>query len=96
MLIGSKRLLGPQRPLSPSPLHPIVCIFSLNAVPVTVIMPVMGDDHGIKGGRVPKERQDCREKAERAKNSFDKEHWLKMAEHWLKMAAAEDAATKDR
>jgi uncharacterized alpha-E superfamily protein len=35
---------------------------------------------------------DCRQQAERARNVFDKENWLKIAEHWLKMAAAEQAA----
>ena len=34
----------------------------------------------------------CRQRAENAANSFDKEYWLKMLEHWLKMATAEDAA----
>jgi hypothetical protein len=33
-----------------------------------------------------KNADDCRQRAERAKNSFDKEHWLEMAEHSLKMA----------
>jgi hypothetical protein len=41
-----------------------------------------------------KNADNCRQQAERAKNSFDKEHWLEIAEHWLKMAAAEEAATK--
>jgi hypothetical protein len=36
----------------------------------------------------------CRQRAENAANSFDREYWLKMLEHWLKMAAAEDAADK--
>ena len=47
-----------------------------------------------KADEFRKHADDCRQRAERATNPFDKEHWLDVAEHWLKMAAAEEAATK--
>lgn len=36
---------------------------------------------------------DCREQAERAINSLDKERWLKIAEQWLQMAQEIDKPT---
>ena len=47
-----------------------------------------------KADEFRKNAADCRQLAEITKNSFDKEHWLEVAQHWLKMAAAEEAATK--
>jgi hypothetical protein len=54
-----------------------------------------------KADEFRKNAADCRQLAESTcqlaeitKNSFDKEHWLEVAQHWLKMAAAEEAATK--
>lgn len=47
---------------------------------------------GSKSEEFRKNADDCRRRAERAANAFDRQHWLDVAEHWLKMVAAEKAA----
>jgi hypothetical protein len=49
----------------------------------------------IKAAEFRKNAADCRQMAERARNPFDREHWLDVTAHWTKMALAEEVAGCD-
>jgi hypothetical protein len=38
---------------------------------------------------------DCRQKAEEAASSVDKEAWLKLADDWVKLARGEEPGTSE-
>jgi hypothetical protein len=48
-----------------------------------------------KASQFRRNAEGCRQMGERARNPFDREHWLEMAAHWTKMALAEELAGCD-